>query len=151
MPNCQEHQRQEVRQILVPEETKSFEDVSTIESKQFYQNENLPKKVLFLKLKRNAKEKIHFAKTVFNTKVAEWNIGITKLSTDLGRDSIWLPLSRQCQKTTLQRQIKQLYQQIQESEEIWLVRVYWQIERYFSTVFVTKTWMQLTNLRNTFK
>lgn len=151
MPNCQEHQRQEVRQILVPEETKSFEDVSTIESKQFYQNENLPKKVLFLKLKRNAKEKIHFAKTVFNTKVAEWNIGITKLSTDLGRDSIWLPLSRQGQKTTLQRQIKQLYQQIQESEEIWLVRVYWQIERYFSTVFVTKTWMQLTNLRNTFK
>lgn len=104
MPNCQEHQRQEVRQILVPEETKSFEDVSAIESKQFYQNENLPKKVLFLKLKRNAKEKIHFAKTVFNTEVAEWNIGITKLSTDLGRDSIWLPLSRQCQKTTLQRQ-----------------------------------------------
>ena len=90
-----------MRQILVPEETKSFEDVSTIESKQFYQNENLPKKVLFLKLKRNAKEKIHFAKTIFNTEVAEWNIGITKLSTDLERDSIWLPLLRQCQKTTL--------------------------------------------------
>ena len=90
-----------MRQILVPEETKSFEDVSTIESKQFYQNENLPKKVLFLNLKRNAKEKIHFAKTIFNTEVAEWNIGITKLSTDLGRDSIWLPLSRQCQETTL--------------------------------------------------
>lgn len=91
-----------MRQILVPEETKSFEDVSTIESKQFYQNENLPKKkVLFFNLKRNAKEKIHFAKTIFNTEVAEWNIGITKLSTDLERDSIWLPLSRQCQKTTL--------------------------------------------------
>ena len=151
MPNCQEHQRQEVRQILVPEETKSFEDVSTIESKQFYQNENLPKKVFYLNLKRNAKEKIHFAKTIFNTEVAEWNIGITKLSTDLGRDSIWLPLSRQCQETTLQRQMKQLYQQIQDSDEIWLVRVYWQVEGYFSTVFVTTTWMPLTNLRNTFK
>ena len=90
-----------MRQILVPEETKSFEDVSTIKSKQFYQNGNLPKKVLFLNLKRNAKEKIHFAKTIFNTEVAEWNIGKTKLSTDLGRDSIWLPPSRQCQKTTL--------------------------------------------------
>ena len=151
MPNCQEHQRQEVRQILVPEETKSFEDVSTIESKQFYQNENLLKKVLFFDLKRNAKEKIHFVKTIFNTEVAEWNIGITKLSTDLGRDSIWLPLSRQCQETTLQRQMKQLYQQIQDSDEIWLIRVYWWVEGYFSTVFVTKTWMQLTNLRNTFK
>lgn len=114
-----------MRQILVPEETKSFEDVSTIESKQFYQTKNLPKKVLFFNLKRNAKEKIHFAKTVFNTEVAEWNIGITKLFTDLGRDSIWLPLSRQCQKTTLKRQMKQLYQQIQESNEIWLVSVYW--------------------------
>ena len=138
MPNCQEHQRQEVRQILVPEETKSFEDVSTIESKQFYQNENLPKKVLFLNLKRNAKEKIHFAKTIFNTEVAEWKIGITKLSTDLGRDSIWLPLSRQCQKTTLQRQMKQLYQQIQESDEISLVRVYWQVEGYFFHCFCDK-------------
>ena len=65
-----------MRQILVPEETKSFEDVSTIESKQFYQTENLPKKLLFFNLKRNAKEKIHFAKTIFNTEEPEWNIGI---------------------------------------------------------------------------
>lgn len=139
MPNCQEHQRQEVRQILVPEETKSFEDVSTMESKQFYQTENLPKQVLFFNLKRNAKEKIHFAKTVFNTEAAEWNIGITKISMDLGRDSIWLPLSRQFQKTTFQQQMKQLYQKIQESDEIWLVGVYWQVKAYFLTVFMTKT------------